>query len=463
MNDEAIGDITLAIKKLLEQELGNDNMVSLNPPWEDLGSGSDNNKSQGVNLFLYRVEENPHCKNMEWLGDPHNPKKIPASALSLDLFYLLTPFITNPNSSTDDPAFAHKVLGKAMRILHSNPVLNDIHNPYFDADNDMHFPENLRNSFEKIEVSLNPMNMEEMSKIWSMGNNPYKLSVAYHVSLVQIAPAPPVKPTAPLVQKTGIQEPAIIAPPMITQLSPASGPVGTKLQITGVNLSPEGFSPKVKMNETSITDLENATQNEIVLKVPEDVKRGPLQNIKVSINGKESNAKQFRITPWISSIEPQRGAVDKEDPAALTIDINGYDLQGDVQLKIGDVAVDPTEVSESEISAHVPHTLQNGHHYIDLRINETPTNKRTFEIVPLIKKFEPTQGKAGDSIEIIGQRLQGARISICIGPSVIIIGNNPNNSRITFNVPKRLSPGDYEVKIIVDGHESDPTPFKVIE
>lgn len=462
MNDEAIGDVTLAIKNLLENGLGNNNAVILTAPWDD----SLNNSETGIHLFLYRVEENPHCKNMDWPGNPSQPKKIPAPALSLDLFYLLTPFVLKVNSSNAGTAIDHKVLGKAMRILHSNPVLNDIHNPYFDADNDMHFPENLRNSFKKIEVSLNPINMEEMSKIWAMGNNPYKLSVAYHVSLVQISPVPPAKPIAPPVQKTDIYEPAILAPPAITQLIPPIGPVGTKLHIIGVNLSLQCIRPKVKINERLVTDLKKATEDEIILILPEDIKKGPEQKITVVIGSRESNPGQFLISPWIKNIMPQRGAVNKKDPDALSLAIHGQELEGDVQLSIDGIAVEPsriTTVDQNLIETYIPHTLKNGHHQIDLQINGKPANKRTFEVIPLLKKLNPAQGKAGDRIEIKGQRLKGTKVSVCIGPSVIILGHNAGNNKVSFNVPKRLNPGEYEVKVIVDGHESEAKPFKVIE
>lgn len=459
MNNEAIGEVTVAIRNLLQQGLENDYEVSLCSPWEDSGN------EKGINLFLYQVEENPQWKNMDWPGDRSNPTKIPRPPLSLDLFYLLTPYALRVTETTTDIAQTHRILGKAMQILHENPVLNDIHSPDFDADNNDHFPEDLRNSFEKIKITLNPMDMEGMSKIWAMGDKPYRLSVAYHVSLVQIAPTVPPKPVAAPVQETGLKV-TTLTPPLITKLNPSSGPVGTELHIIGQNLWLKGFRTIVRVAETSITDFISVTEDEIVLAVPDDLKKGPEQRITVVIDGRESKPELFRVSPWITSIKPQRGAVDTGDAHAVPIDINGYGLQGVMQMSIGGITVDAVNiniVSENLIKTYVPNTLGNGHHDIDLNVNGNSANKRRFEVVPLIQNITPSQGRAGDSININGQRLNGAQIRISVGPTVIIAAANANPNQISFDLPKRLSLGEYEVKVTVDGHESNIETSKVLE
>ena len=459
MNNEAIGEVTVAIRNLLQQGLGNDYQVSLCSPWEDFGT------EKGVNLFLYRVEENSQWKNMDWPGDHSNPTKIRRPPLSLDLFYVLTPYAPRVTEAITDIALTPRILGKAMQIIHENPILNDIHNPYFDADKNEHFSEDLRNSFEKIKITLNPINTEEMSKIWSMGDKSYRLSVAYHVSIVQIAPTVPARPVAAPVQETGLKVTAL-APPLITKLNPSSGPVGTELHIIGQNLWLKGFRTLVRVGETSVTDFISVTEGEVVLMVPDDLKKGPEQKITVVIDGRESKPELFRVSPWITSIKPQRGAVDTGDTHAVPIDIHGYDLQGVVQLSIGGVTVDPadiTVVSENLIKAYVPNTLGNGHHDIDLIVDGNSANKRKFEVMPLIEDITPSQGRAGDSININGQRLDGTEIRISVGPAVIIAPGAANPNQISFDVPKTLSSGEYEVKITVDGHESNIEIFEIVE
>jgi hypothetical protein len=400
---------------------------------------------------------------MDWPGDRVNPAKVSCSPLSLDLFYLLTPFCKKADPPDTETALNHRLLGRAMHILHENPVLNDIHNTFFDADNDEHFSENLRNSFEKIQVSLNPIDIEEMSRIWSMGDKDYRLSVAYYVSLVQIAPTLQTRPAAP-VQETGT-EAVTFSPPLIAKLEPASGPVGTELHIKGQNLKLKGFKTIVKISEASITGFIRANDREIVLAVPHDLKQGPKQEITVIINDRESKPVLFYITPWITSIRPQRCAVDTGNALSVPIDIHGFDFQSNVQISIGGTAVSAdkiTFVNENLIKTYVPNTLVNGSHQIDLQVNGNPANKRRFEVIPLIKSITPSQGKTGDPIRIHGQRLHGTIIRIHFGPSVITAGENHNPDEISFKVPS-LIPGKYEVKVEVNGHVSNIETFEVIK
>jgi hypothetical protein len=459
MGNEAIGEVTVAIRNLLKQGLGNDYEVSLYSPWENFGN------DKGVNLFLYRIKENAQWKNMDWPADRKNPKGIPRSPLSLELFYLLTPYAKKETPPTADEATALRVLGAAMQILHENSVLNDVHNSFFDADNNANFSESLRDSYEKIKIYLDPINMEEMSKIWSMGEEAYRLSVSYRVSLVQIPPSVPAKVVAAPVQETGL-EVTTYALPEITELSPTEGPVGTELTITGVNLYLKGFRTMVRFGDNSITDFQSITEGKIVITVPDNIKKGPDQKITVNVDNRESKPQVFHVTPWISSIKPQRGAVDATDTHSAPIKVHGYDLQGTAVMSIGGVAINPadiTVVDDKLIRSYVPNILGNGQHIIDLSINGDPTNKRTFEVTSLIESITPFQGYPGDSININGQRLDGTKIRISIGSSVITPQSNANPTQISFDVPKTLKPGNYTVKISVDDYESNGKTFEVIE
>ncbi len=457
MGNEAIGEVTVAIRNLLKQGLGNDYEVSLYSPWENFGD------DKGVNLFLYKVKENAQWKNMDWPGDRKNPKGIPKSPLSLELFYLLTPYAKKETPPTADEASALRVLGAAMQILHENPVLNDVHNSFFDADNNAHFSESLRDSYEKIKISLNPIDMEEMSKIWSMGEVAYRLSVSYRVSLVQIPPSVPAKVVAAPVQETGLKV-TTYALPQITELSPLEGPVGTELAITGINLSLKGFKTTVNFGGDSITDFESITEGKIIILVPEGLKKGPGQTVTVSVEGRESKPRVFRVTPWVSSIKPLRGAVDASDTHSVPIEIYGHDLEGVAVMNIGGVAVGAADITVEDdklIKAYVPNTLGNGKHVVDLSINGDPANKRIFEVTPLIESITPSEGDPGDSITVNGQRLNGTKIRISIGSSVITPAPNANPAQISFDVPKTQRPGDYIVKISVDGYESNGETFEV--
>lgn len=458
MTDEAIGEVTVAIRNLLLQGMPT-YQVTLFPPWENFGTDN------GVNLFLYKIIENPQWKNMEWPRNPSYPTGISRPPLSLDLFYLLTPY-AKKETETDgvvDTALNHKILGKAMQILNENPVLNDIHNNYFDADDSGDLPGNLRDSFEKIKITLLPLDMDEMSKIWSMGEKDYKLSVAYHVSLVQLMPAIEAGPAAALVQQTGLKV-TTLAPPVIIKLNPGTGPVGTDLHIRGMGLWLKGLRTVVKVGETLITDFVSATENEIVLTIPGNLKQGPDQEIIVAIDGRESKPAVFHVSPWIGNIKPLRGAVKQGNPLAVPLEIHGHGLQGIVQISIGGVIIasqDITVVNDNLIKTYMPDTLANGRHDIDLQVDGNDANIRSFEVIPLIESIAPAAGPVGTAINITGQRLNGNYVRIHVGHSVITKETQPGSTLISFNVPKALSPGEYEVKVEVDGHTSNIETFEV--
>src|SRR5438067_5675917 len=180
MSYAAIYEVTRSLRMLLHSQLTlrmSTAVVTLLPPGETLP------ESVGVNLYLYRVLESPFTRNQPWRGDRVTPPT-DQPALGIVLYYLLTPLGTRPDESSaslgDD---AHTMLGAAMLTLHENPILNEVHVPGFDADVVM--PDFLLNSYEQIKIDLLPTSLDEVSKIWATINKPYRLSVAYEVSLLE--------------------------------------------------------------------------------------------------------------------------------------------------------------------------------------------------------------------------------------------------------------------------------------
>src|SRR5262245_16092046 len=180
MSFEAINQVTRGLRRLLVTQLTQISagaVVTLLPPGDLLPEVS------GINLYLYRVMESAFTKNRPWPGDRATPSS-DQPALALQLFYLLTPLGIRPANDSDTGDDAHTMLGLAMRTLQENPVLNNVHLPSFEADAEL--PDFLLNSYEQIKMMLLPTSIDELSKIWATINQPYRLSVAYEVSLVEI-------------------------------------------------------------------------------------------------------------------------------------------------------------------------------------------------------------------------------------------------------------------------------------
>jgi hypothetical protein len=228
MSFDGIFNVTRGLRMLLHSQLSAVStaaVVTLLPPGDQLPDAS------GVNLYLYRVIESPFSKNQPWPGDrqPTPPSNQPA--LGLQLYYLLTPLGTRP----DDASFslgddAHTMLGIAMSTLQENPVLNNVHLPGFDADTVL--SNSLLNSFEQIKITLMPTSLDELSKIWATINQPYRLSVAYEVSLVELTPAAPPPVNGGIVLRTNLNA-ITLAAPRLTTITPAAGALA---HVSGGNL-----------------------------------------------------------------------------------------------------------------------------------------------------------------------------------------------------------------------------------
>ncbi len=132
----------------------------------------------------------------------------------------MTPLGTRPTADVNTGDDAHTMLGLAMLTLQQNPVLNNVHLPDFDAD--VELPDFLLNSYEQIKVVLLATSSRSCQRIWATINQPYRLSVAYEVSLVQITPTPPPPVGGGIVLTTGVDVITFDAP-RLTELTPSSG------------------------------------------------------------------------------------------------------------------------------------------------------------------------------------------------------------------------------------------------
>ncbi len=136
-------------------------------------------------LFLYRVMPNPTLRNREHrvvTANPAQPAIVFQNALPLDLYFLLT-VGTNPAGSEETLLGG---LGFAMQSLQFDPELGGSGLAY-----------------ENVRVSLEPLNTDEIGRIWSLFPTAnYRTSVAYVASPVWIdPPAVPFAP-APVTQDT---------------------------------------------------------------------------------------------------------------------------------------------------------------------------------------------------------------------------------------------------------------------
>ncbi len=160
-----IGDVTLTLEELLRTEQQSEVTfgVSHRSPAEEAADTSDTVR---VNVYLFRVVENAFAKNRDWVPVSINGLQKPP--LTLDLFYVLTPF-------AKDEMEEHWALGEAMRILYDNAIISG---PQLKGG--------LQHTDEELRVDLCQFSLEELTRIWNALSKPYRLSVCYEVRIIMI-------------------------------------------------------------------------------------------------------------------------------------------------------------------------------------------------------------------------------------------------------------------------------------
>jgi len=216
-----------------------------------------------LNLFLYRVSPNQGWQNAVLPAYDVNGARATNPPLALDLHLLLTAYGRSDFQ-------AEILLGYAMSLLHEHPVLDraairraldpsplgpSILPPAFQALS----ASDLADQIESVTVTLEPMDTEEMSRLWSAIQSHYRPTAAYVVSVVLIETKKPARAALPVLtrgafdatlgREAGVAVHPDLLPPLPTLSTvepPASQPaarLGDMVRLTGVHL--DGTSVEV--------------------------------------------------------------------------------------------------------------------------------------------------------------------------------------------------------------------------
>jgi hypothetical protein len=183
-SDNAIAAVTRVLEAMIGAAVGVNNVAcrALDKATDAPSNAEDN----WLNLFLYQVTVNGAWRNLDPPDRPR-PGKEHKPMLPLDLYYLLTT-CGNPGAAQKD----HVLLGKAMLVLHENPVPD---RKVFETVSEV------GKQFERIRITPVPLSIDEMSKLWSGFQTNYRLSVAYQVSVVLIDPVKQAATPLPVLRR----------------------------------------------------------------------------------------------------------------------------------------------------------------------------------------------------------------------------------------------------------------------
>jgi hypothetical protein len=273
----AIGMVSESLKTLLEEEMSVNPVapVTLLAPDEPGGN-------RRINLFLYKVQENNFLKNKDWEVSRTDPARIVPPPLSLNLYYLLTPYAQNDPESGNSST--HEILGDAMRVLYQFPVIPG-----------EHLAVGLTGAREQIKIMQLPVDLDEISKVWSTFSTPYRLSVAYEVSTVQLDPLDGAQDMPTRVRAIGVPDvSAPFAPPKILALAPAAGPAGGTITVSGEQL--DGWKAYVDFDGVRIVDGLAIAGNSFDVTVPPATATG-FHRLRIDISRLHRSTFYFEVTP----------------------------------------------------------------------------------------------------------------------------------------------------------------------
>src|SRR4051794_29156904 len=158
-------------------------------------------QTAGVNIYLYRTTFDPVWRNEELPARRGDATLRTRPKVALALHYLLT------FHGKDDEMVPQRLLGATAAALHSRPVLTTALVDQVVAGATAHPPTNaflatsdLSDAEEVVRICPEPLDLEEMSKLWSVFfQAPYQLSSTYVANAVlveeqrgSVVPAPPV-------------------------------------------------------------------------------------------------------------------------------------------------------------------------------------------------------------------------------------------------------------------------------
>jgi hypothetical protein len=256
--------------------------------------------------------------------------------------------------------------------------------------------------------------------------------------------------------------------PLVYELQPDRGPVTSMLVLKGENFSAVAVENEVRFTGDKIAAILSATEDELIVRVPEGAENGA---ITVTKEGKVGVSPDFTLAtkavPVITSVSPgqiMRGAT-------LTIKGGNFNVTEDLYVQFGSAAsTRPTEASENEIKVVVPSDGINPGEY-SVRVSqsgETSNDDKVIQVQaqPVIANINPIQGTPGAVVTLTGTDFDFTESgnTVKFGNTVAQLSNpnDPLPEKVSAFIPD-LSPGVYNVTITAFDNVSNPFSFTVKE
>lgn len=248
-NSLAITAVTNILSRLLEKGVKLNDDGTTDPELTDLkvtalppAKARGTNTFNQINLFLYQIISNATFKNMNMPRQVRSGET-GAPPLALNLNYLLTAF-----GKDDEDMLGQRLLGRAMRILNDFPIAG-VSSLFGSGEAKNVLSESgVDTQVENVRITLLPMTLDEISKLWTIFQTDYRISVAYQASVVLIESVQPVKSSLPVLRRGASDKGAEVQAshiPILTDVQPSgsmpSATLGTDLTIFGQYMNTDGI------------------------------------------------------------------------------------------------------------------------------------------------------------------------------------------------------------------------------
>ncbi|MBD2773380.1 DUF4255 domain-containing protein [Iningainema tapete] len=396
-NSLAIAAVTATLTHLLHDGIILDlpgAIVTAKPPEK-----ARNGRNNQLNLFLYQTMPNAAWRNMD-MASQVKPGETGQPPLALNLYYLITAY-----GEDEDDIKSHRLLGRAMSILHDFPVLDATEIRDALPNNDLH------QQVERVRITPQPMSIEDMSKLWTMFQTQYRISAAYQVAVVLIESQLPVKTPLPVLTRgaddSGINSQANLIPPfptLETVIPPnkqLSVRLGEELTIKGHHLNGENVVIKLT-NPRLATAVElippGRTASEIKVQLPNNPAQLPagFYNLVAFIKqtnqpDRTTNEISFSLAPRILNVNPNPATRNASSEVTLTVNSSPeVRLDQRAALLIGDREILPLpRTNQSDPLAFEVNNITAGEYFLRLRVDGVDSLLINREVTPPI--FDPTQ------------------------------------------------------------------------
>ncbi|OQX18479.1 MAG: hypothetical protein BWK76_07430 [Desulfobulbaceae bacterium A2] len=376
-----------------------------------------------LGLYLYHIQEDPHCKNFPEPSGSSPPVRF--QEMALQLYYLLT---AHGGKLRETHPFQReqRLMGMAIKAFHDYPVLDCSTTIGTEGDRFI-FPDTLRHGEDEFRLVLHPATLEEINKVWTAANVPVRLSAVYQVSVILLAAeeavTSPVPVLAPCIDAGRLQSVWIQATASDCRFtlpgeirartashSPALVAVGESFRILGNGLDeslnrvlltrPDWLDPPALDVTHWVSARQPETHLELTVSSPVAGRAIPpgLYQVYVQRDNTLSNFSPLAIVPQISpATAPTPGVSPDGGPIATLFRINGGPFSGTeittVRVYLGGVLLRqslappaPGEflvVTEQQLEVRVPPTLAPGNYAVRVAVNGITTlPTRWFAVTP---------------------------------------------------------------------------------